>query len=478
VAFGSCASNLVAGDTNVSDIFVHDRVTGITERVSVDSSGAQANGGSDHPSISADGQVVTFDSWASNLVFGDTNGLSDIFVHDRVTGITERMSVDSSGAEANSESWPPSISADGQVVAFGSGASNLVAGDTNGWFDVFVHERATGITERVSVDSSGAEGNRDSRWPSISVDGQVVAFHSDASNLVAGDSNSTTDVFVHDRATAITERASVDSTGTEANSISGGSSISADGQVVAFYGSASNLVAGDTNGAYDVFVHEYCLTTASWTNYGSGFLGTNGIPSLTSQQNPSFGATITVTLDNSYGAPTFGFLVVGFQRGSFHMKSGGCSSADHDRDDPLLERRRLVHRHDSGRRIPVRRGGRCPGHRGRSRRGGRAFVLARTGARDWELIHSALERARRRPLRPRISAPERGCDSLAPRTMGRSERLSVRDQIGSPSGTEVRTALGSSLPLGCPSGTRTGEVRTWEVLGNERYGDSNLVISG
>jgi Tol biopolymer transport system component len=322
VAFGSYASNLVAGDTNVSDIFVHDRVTGITERVSVDSSGAQANGGSDHPSISADGQVVTFDSWASNLVFGDTNGWSDIFVHDRVTGITERMSVDSSGAEANSESWPPSISADGQVVAFGSNASNLVAGDTNGWFDVFVHERATGITERVSVDSSGAEGNRDSRWPSISVDGQVVAFHSDASNLVAGDSNSTTDVFVHDRATAITERVSVDSTGTEANSISGGSSISADGQVVAFYSSASNLVAGDTNGAYDVFVHEYCLTTASWTNYGSGFPGTNGIPSLTSQQNPSFGATITVTLDNSYGAPTFGFLVVGLQRGSFHMKSG------------------------------------------------------------------------------------------------------------------------------------------------------------
>jgi len=323
VAYSSYASNLVAGDTNGwSDVFVHDRVTGITERVSVDSSGAQTNGGSGFPSISADGQFVAFTSWASNLVAGDTNGTYDIFVHDRATGITERVSVDSAGAEGNHESLPPSISADGQVVAFGSEASNLVAGDPNGTYVFFVHDRATGITERVSVDSSGAEGNRDSRWPSISADGQVVAFHSDASNLVAGDTNGTTDVFVHDRATAITERVSVDSSGTEANSGSGGSTISADGQVVAFYTSASNLVAGDTNGAFDVFVHEYCLTTASWTNYGSGFPGTNGIPSLTSQQNPSFGATITVTLDNSYGSPTSGFLVVGFQRGSFHMKSG------------------------------------------------------------------------------------------------------------------------------------------------------------
>ena len=236
---------------------------------------------------------------------------------------TTRVSVDSSGAEGNSDSSDySSISADGQVVAFASGASNLVAGDTNGTYDIFVHDRVTGITERVSVDSSGAEGNDQSWSPSISADGQVVAFGSYASNLVAGDTNGTWDVFLHDRATGITERMSVDSSGTEGNSESWYSSISADGQIVAFGSIATNLVAGDTNGYSDVFVHEYCATTASWTNYGSGFPGTNGIPSLTSQQNPSFGATITITLDNSYGAPTSGFLVVGLQRGSFSMKSG------------------------------------------------------------------------------------------------------------------------------------------------------------
>jgi Tol biopolymer transport system component len=324
VAFSSYASNLVAGDTNGHvDVFVHDRATGITERVSVDSSGVAGNDSSDEPSISADGQIVAFSSWASNLVAGDTNGRIDAFVHDRSTGITERVSVDSSGVEGNDSSVDPSISADGQIVAFYSPASNLVAGDTNGADDAFVHDRATGITERVSVDSSGVEGNARSFAPSISANAQIVAFHSNASNLVAGDTNGAFDVFVHDRLNGVTERVSVDSSGVEGNDNSGnygGPSISADGRIVAFYSDASNLVAGDTNSVSDVFVHDRCV--ASWSNYGAGFPGTKGVPSFTSQADPVLGTTVTLDLANSYGNATVGLLIVGFQRTTIHTNWG------------------------------------------------------------------------------------------------------------------------------------------------------------
>jgi Tol biopolymer transport system component len=199
VAFFSHASNLVPGDTNNTlDVFVHDRLTGQTTRVSVASDGTEGNGDSFVGSISADGRYVAFASWASNLVPGDTNGRSDIFVHDRVTGQTTRVSVASDGTEGNGDSWGcPSISADGRYVAFASWASNLVPGDTNGRSDIFVHDRVTGQTTRVSVASDGTEGNGDSWWrPSISADGRYVAFPSYASNLVPGDTNGWADIFV------------------------------------------------------------------------------------------------------------------------------------------------------------------------------------------------------------------------------------------------------------------------------------------
>jgi cold shock CspA family protein len=332
VAFKSFASNLVAGDTNgYVDVFVHDRATGLTERISVDSSGVEGNGDSYPPSISADGQTVAFFSWASNLVAGDTNGASDVFVHDRATGITERVSVRSNGNQGNSYSLYPSISADGQIVAFDSFASNLVAGDTNADWDVFVHNRATGNTKRVSVDSSGVEGNNYSYYASISADGQIVAFESFASNLVAGDTNGDFDVFVHDRATKITERVSVHSNGNQGNHASLYPSISAGGQIVAFESDATNLVAGDTNGTDDVFVHDRC--DATWTNYGAGFPGTNGVPSFTSQADPVLGTTVTLDLANSYGNATVGLLIVGFQRTTIPTNWGSDVLAD-----PLITR--------------------------------------------------------------------------------------------------------------------------------------------
>jgi hypothetical protein len=324
VAIHSYASNLVAGDTNgADDIFVHDRSTGITERVSVDSSGAEGNSSSAHASISADGQVVAGDSDASNLVANDTE--PDVFVHDRSTGITERVSVDSSGAPGDDTSKYASISADGQLVAFSSFATNLVPGDANGWPDVFVHDRASGITERVSVDSSGSEGNGYCDLPAISADGRCVVFDSGATNLVASDTNGHWDAFVHDRSTGITERVSVDSLGAEGNghSYTNTSSMSADGGFVAFHSDASNLIANDYNATTDVFVHERCVIDATWSNYGTGFPGTNGVPTLTAESNPVFGSTVTLDLENSYGKFSAALLFVGFQQADIHSGWGG-----------------------------------------------------------------------------------------------------------------------------------------------------------
>jgi Tol biopolymer transport system component len=257
VAFESLASNLVAGDSNAaSDVFVHDRTTGVTERVSVASDGTPPNGSSQAPSISGNGSIVAFRSAASNLVPGDTNNATDVFVHDRTTGVIERVSVASDGAQTNSGSFSPSVSGDGRYVAFESLASRVVPGDTNSAMDVFVHDRTTGVTERVSVASDGTQGDSRSDRASISADGRHVAFRSDASNLVVGDTNSRGDVFVHDRTTGVTERVSVASDGAQANGRSDRTSMSADGRYVTFDSLASNLAAGDTNNTTDVFVHD------------------------------------------------------------------------------------------------------------------------------------------------------------------------------------------------------------------------------
>jgi len=258
VAFRSSASNLVPGDTGAAvwGVFVHDRLTGATEFVDVDSSGAQADGNSYEPSISADGYFVAFFSYATNLVPGDTNARPDVFVRDRNTGTTERVSVDSSGAAGNNISFSPSISADDRFVAFQAFGNSLVAGDTNGKWDVFVHDRQTGTTERVSVDSAGMEGNDHSVEPSISPDGRFVAFESGASNLVGGDTNGAVDIFLRDRLNGSTERVSVDSLGAEGNGGSSDSSISADARFVSFTGYSSNLVGGDTNATWDIFARD------------------------------------------------------------------------------------------------------------------------------------------------------------------------------------------------------------------------------
>src|SRR5262249_22098526 len=155
-------------------------------RVSVASDGTQANGETLQPTISANGRYVTFDSLASNLVSGDTNGKYDVFVHDMLTGSTSRISVASDGTEGNNDSDTPSINADGRYVEFASRASNIVSNDSNGVDDLFVHDMLTGSTTRVSVASDGTEANDYSATQtSISSDGRYVTFKSLASNLVS-----------------------------------------------------------------------------------------------------------------------------------------------------------------------------------------------------------------------------------------------------------------------------------------------------
>ena len=410
VAFDSLASNLVAGDTNgVDDVFVRDRVAGRTERISVSSAGDQGNGTSVQPSISNDGRVVAFHSGASNLVSDDTNGVTDVFVRDRLAGTTVRASVSSSGVQADRQSFSGAISADGRHVSFTtaanltdvptppatfpvfptptvvvgthrSGTAASLTADDNNYFEVnaqlqadgmsvaewhgsfagvpndfqdlevtytgknslratktlsiwdwntstwfqmesavvgttettfafltslrqfvsdtgevrirllvtgrsprlftsadllriivfrqerifqhiYVRDLDTGTTERVSVSSDGVEGDSNSFFSAISADGRFVAFTSLARNLVPGDTNLTTDVFVRDRLAGTTERVSISSGGSEANDQSFLPSISSDGRFVAFSSVASNLVAGDTNGVRDIFVHDRLTRT-------------------------------------------------------------------------------------------------------------------------------------------------------------------------------------------------------------------------
>ncbi len=262
VAFSSIATNLVRRDTNRSDdIFIHTLSTGKTTRVSVASDGTQANAASFSPSLSANGRFISFVSRATNLVPHDTNRVQDIFVRDRSTGTTSRVSVASDGTQAKAPSFVPSISADGRFVAFSSRATTLVRGDTNGSFDIFVHDRSTGKTTRVSVATDGTQANDDSVFSSISADGRFVAFSSHAKNLIPSDTNGSEDIFVNDRLTGKTIRVSVASDGMQGNDGSGAPSISANGQFVAFNSDASNLVPGDTNSTGDVFVYRSTGTT-------------------------------------------------------------------------------------------------------------------------------------------------------------------------------------------------------------------------
>jgi Tol biopolymer transport system component len=285
VAFVTYSRDLTnpRGTNDRRDIFVRDLLSNTITPVSVDSAGNQANGIplSFQPSISADGRFVAFSSGASNLVPGDTNNSGDIFMRDLSTNTTSRVSVDSAGNQGNNSSSSPSISSDGRFVAFTSGASNLVPGDTNNQSDIFVRDLSTNTTTRISVDSAGNQGNNFSYKPSISADGRFVAFRSDASNLVPQDTNNQTDIFVRDLLTNTTTYISVDPVDTLKIESSVPPSISANGRLVAFDSDVSNLVPGDTNNAKDIFVSDTGSTPGGINNPRNVINGTSSDDNLT-----------------------------------------------------------------------------------------------------------------------------------------------------------------------------------------------------
>ncbi len=273
VAFVSIADNLVPGDTNgLPDVFVHDRQTGDIERVSVSSTGQQGNSSSASTglSISADGRFVAFVSSATNLIPEGTAAASNVYVRDRQTGTTEIVSVSSTGQQGSSicdffgctlpVSDTSSISADGRYVAFESNARNLVPNDSNNQFDVFLRDRQTGTTERVSLSNTGFQITR-GESPSISDDGRYVAFQSDYLFPTIQ-----MDVFVRDRQAHTTQRVSISTGDTGGNNNSFTPGISPDGRFVAFQSLASNLVPSDTNGGTDVFLRDRLLGTTERVN--------------------------------------------------------------------------------------------------------------------------------------------------------------------------------------------------------------------
>jgi hypothetical protein len=252
VAFDSHATNLVPGDTNgFADVFVRDRSSGTIELVSVDSGGTQGSGLSFAPSMSPDGRYVAFLSYAPNLVPGDMNAVPDVFVRDRSSGTIERVSVGLSGQSGWETSfYTPSISADGRYVAFDWSWCDACRRD------IYVRDRQTGTSELASVASNGVPSWGRCGGASISADGRYVAFWSDSNDLVPGDTNGAADIFVRDRQSGTTERVSLASGGTQGNGQSAFPSVSADGRYVAFWSDATNFVPGDTNIARDVFVRD------------------------------------------------------------------------------------------------------------------------------------------------------------------------------------------------------------------------------
>lgn len=267
VAFASTAGNLVTGDSNASaDIFIRDRATSATSRVSVATGGAQATGGSagaTSVAISGDGRYVVFTSGQQTLSIGDTNNLADAFLHDRQTTTTERLSTT---AGTTGSCLDPAISADGSLLAFSSTFADLMTGDTNASRDSFYRARSGGALTRITA--SGNEANGSLEVPSINGDGSKIAFQSTAFNLAAGDANAVNDIYLLAVATGAISRISVGET-TEANGSSTFPWIASNTGVIAFSSSASNLTPGDTNATVDTFAN--ALAENSVVLFANGF---------------------------------------------------------------------------------------------------------------------------------------------------------------------------------------------------------------
>jgi Tol biopolymer transport system component len=257
IVFASQATNLVDGDTNgVQDIFIHDWLTGTTERVSLSGQGQEADGASDWPEISADGLSVVFTSKATNLVDGDSNGLENVFVVDLRSGEVELVSHPTLGGQADAPCSQPAISGDGRFITFVSAATNLVPGAVADLEEIYLFDRTDGSLQWVSEPRIGAANDEVSGEPAISADGNWVAFSSASSQFVPGDTEGRRDIFLWNRASSAIERVSVTQIGDQAEGSSYVPALSADGRYIVFRSHASNLVSDDTNYMGDVFLRD------------------------------------------------------------------------------------------------------------------------------------------------------------------------------------------------------------------------------
>lgn len=257
ILFESNASNLVSNDVNGdTDTFIYDRLNQTVELISIAPNGSQADGSSGSGFISGNGRYVSYASAATNLVSQDNNSQRDVFVYDRQDKTTELVSVSTEGTQANGMSTFSVTSEDGRYVAFESMADNLVSGDTNGLSDIFIRDRQAATTERINLAPNGAQANGVSILDAISEDGRYISFTSEADNLVSGDTNGVSDIFVYDRQEGTSERINLAPDNAQANGISSSSALSADGRYVVYESDASNLVADDTNSKRDIFIYD------------------------------------------------------------------------------------------------------------------------------------------------------------------------------------------------------------------------------
>src|SRR6266571_3182 len=269
VAFISAATNLVANVGGTSElVYLHDRATRSTTLVSRSSAGALPNADCTDVRISGDGRFVVFVSAASNLIPNDNNSRSDVFFYDRNFGQLELIS-QTSGGVGNSYSDSPALSDDGRYVVFASDASDLVSGDNNSARDIFLRDRQLSVTTRVNVSSLGAQANNTSDLPNISGDGRYITFLSAADNLVTDPYLLAFHLYLQDRVGNTTERISKTSEAQPGNADSGFSTLSADGRYIGFASNASNLVAGDTNNVQDIFLWDRVARTLTRVSVGN-----------------------------------------------------------------------------------------------------------------------------------------------------------------------------------------------------------------
>jgi hypothetical protein len=390
VAFSSLATNLDYDPNGAAilDVFLHDRVLGATTRVSTDLFGIGADANCGVVSISGDGQKILFSSDATNLTTTPLPRYAlELFLHDMATGTTTLVSTDAAGSPAN-QTCNGILSRDGSTLVFTTGATNLpnaspnysnavyakdlssgaveridldstnsfyagwsagfgvssdgslvlfdtdsamVPQDDNGVPDAFLRDRSARTTELVSVGTGGSVthtllyGLHDC---SMSSDGRFVAFTSDAVDVVDDDTNGVVDVFVHDRLTTVTTRASVADHDVQA---SGGETgiVSDGGETIAFSWFQADYAPNDTNQAFDVFARERTMTPATWTHYGTGFPGRHGtVPTITPDHSPWRGTTVDLDVSNSSGSYTVAFVLVGGPRNSIPTSLGGTLLLD------------------------------------------------------------------------------------------------------------------------------------------------------